>query len=151
MLGGGGRGLDVAGGLLVVLHDSCDSLYDSFVTAYLHIDRARVTHPHRVTRLHHSTVLNSLTKIFLDFVSAAHLAQREDDVLVVLADVVHAGVVPGRDVMLRNVTVRRVTLVIPLSRKQRLFQARFIDVNSHPLANTIFISCHNDYGEDDDS
>merc|ERR550532_1622536 len=54
----------------------------------LDIDCARVTHPNRVTRL----------------------AESEDDVLVVLADVVHAGVIPGRDVLLGDVTIRRVTL-----------------------------------------
>ena len=45
----------------------------------------------------------------------SHLAEGEDDVLVVLADVVHAGMVPGRNVMLRNVSIRCVTLVITLT------------------------------------
>ena len=43
-----------------------------------------------------------------------YLAQCEDNVLVIFADIVHAGVVPGSNVVLWDVSVRGVTLVVPL-------------------------------------
>ena len=84
----------------------------------------------------------------------SHLAESEDDVLVVLADVVHAGVIPGRDVLLRNVTVRRVTLVITLMEKG--FTSPFYALSTrifltHPLTDTVFIRGHNEDGDEDDS
>ena len=96
MLGRGPGGLDVTRGLII-----------------LNIDCARVTHPHRVTRL----LTRNVSKYTYFVIISSHLAESEDDVLVVLADVVHAGVVPGRDVLLGDVTVRRVTLVITLMEK----------------------------------
>ena len=95
VLGRGPRGLlDVTRGLVI-----------------LNIDCARVTHSHRVTCLLTQNVL----KHTFPMIFKSHLTESEDDVLVVLADVVHAGVVPGRNVMLRNVSIRSVTLVITLT------------------------------------
>ena len=96
VLGRGPRGLDVTRRLVI-----------------LDIDCARVTHPNRVTRLLTRNVLKYTAFVII----SSHLAESEDDVLVVLADVVHAGVIPGRDVLLGDVTVRRVTLVITLMEK----------------------------------
>ena len=98
MLGRGSRGLDVTRRLVI-----------------LDIDRARVTHPHRVTRL----LTQNISSYTFPVMILSHLAEGEDDVLVVLADVIHAGVVPGRNVMLRNVPIRRVTLVITLTSSNR--------------------------------
>ena len=94
VLSRGARGLDVTRRLVI-----------------LNIDCARVTHSHRVTRL----LTQNVSKSTCPGVFWSHLTESEDDVLVVLADVVHAGVIPGRDVLLRNVTVRCVALVITLT------------------------------------
>ena len=83
----------------------------------------------------------------------SHLAEGEDDVLVVLTDVVHAGVIPGRYVLLGNVTIRRVTLVIPLSQRNSVYNTFlliYIDI-SHPLTDTVFVSGHNKDGDEDNS
>ena len=83
----------------------------------------------------------------------SHLAEGEDDVLVVLTDVVHAGVIPGRNVLLGNVTIRRVTLVIPLSQRNSVYNTFlliYIDI-SHPLTDTVFVSGHNKDGDEDNS
>ena len=44
-----------------------------------------------------------------------YLAECEYNILIVLADIVHTGVMPGSNVVLRDLwTVRSVTLVVPL-------------------------------------
>ena len=66
------------------------------------------------------TKFYGLSNLFTD------LAEGEDDVLVVLADVVHAGVVPRRDVGLRQVrAVRGVALVVALGKQSRYILTNF--------------------------
>mgnify|MGYP003344064319 CR=1 FL=1 len=61
----------------------------------LHVDGAGVAHPDRI----------------------AGLAQREDDVLIVLADIVHAGVVPCGNMVLRHITVRGIAFIVTLKQE----------------------------------
>ena len=65
--------------------------------------------------------MNLFTKIYWLSNLFTDLAEGEDDVLVVLADVVHAGVVPRRDVGLRQVrAVRGVALVVALPKQDMM-------------------------------
>ena len=135
VLGRGPRGLDVTRRLVI-----------------LDIDCARVTHPNRVTRLLTRNVLKYTAFVII----SSHLAESEDDVLVVLADVIHAGVVPGSDVLLGDVTVRRVTLVITLMEKGFNLNSPFYALVTRifltdPLTDTVFIRGHNEDGDEDDS
>ena len=49
-------------------------------------------------------------------VESWYLAQSEYNVLVIFVDIVHAGMVPGSDMVLGDVSVRSVTLVVSLAR-----------------------------------
>ena len=79
----------------------------------LHVDGAGVAHTNCVTGLRSEDDMVFLFIILL-FVRL-YLAQCEDDILIILAHIVHTGVMPGSNVVLRDLRpVRSVTLVVSL-------------------------------------
>ena len=78
-----------------------------------------------------------------------YLAECEYNILIVLADIVHTGVMPGSNVVLRDLRpVRSVTLVVSL---QILFLvAGHSDWLAYPLTDAVLVSGHNEDGQDDD-
>ena len=88
---------------------------------------------------------------FTKYLSVLYLAQCEYNVLIILVDVVHTGVMPGSNVVLRDLgTVRSVTLVVALQISLLDLTGWLAGLVTYPLTDAVLVAGHDDDGQDDD-